>query len=240
MKNKPSDKRFNQFRRGCLTKPGLSLLELMIAIVIVAALVAISLPVARKMKGAAESANCISNVRQLGGAILMYAGEHHQRLPPLQPSVNRETGKRPPIWTAYLANKGYLWDGVGTLPCGTGVWTCPSCDFMSNTYGGYGVCEDSIFVYEEKRPVGVREKGSLRLNRVRRPASTWLVGDTSRNVDELDKGWYAIWSKPSRWDSHGPAERHGGKANICMVDGHVESLTRAEIAEREMTVDVVR
>jgi len=240
MKRKLIDKRFNHGRSHRFTKPGLSLLELMIAIVIVAALVAISLPIARKMKGSAESANCISNVRQLGGAILMYAGEHHQRLPPLQPALDSQTGKRPPIWTAYLANKGYLWNGIGTLPCGTGVWTCPSCDFMSNTYGGYGVVEGSIFVYEERRPEGVRASGSLRVNRIERPASTWLVGDTSRSVSEPNKGWYAIWSKPSRWDSHGPAERHGGKANICMVDGHVESLTKKEISERQLTYDVIR
>ncbi|MBK1825868.1 DUF1559 domain-containing protein [Haloferula rosea] len=212
----------------------------MIGIVIIVVLAALSLPLARKMNGAAEAATCMSNVRQVGGAILMYAGDNHQRLPPLQPAFDRELGKRPPIWTVYLANKGYLWDGVGTLPCGTGVWTCPSCDFMSDAYGGYGVVEGSIFVYEEMRPEGVREPGSLRLNRIKRPASTWLVGDTSPSADELNKGWYALWPNPSRWSGHGPAARHGGKVNVCMADGHAEALTVREIAEREITFDVIR
>ncbi|MGB1129713.1 MAG: prepilin-type N-terminal cleavage/methylation domain-containing protein [Haloferula sp.] len=220
---------------------GFTLVELMVAIVIVAALVALSFPIASRVKGSARAAEGMSNVRQLGGAILMHASDNHQKLIPLQPSVNSETGKRPPIWTVQLAREGYMWDGIGELPCGTGVWTCPASEFVSHAYGAYGVVEDTIFVYEERTPVGVSEKGSLRLNRIHRPASTWLVGDAAAKAAQDPKvGWYAIWSQPSRWDTHGPAPRHRGKVNVCMVDGHVEALTVQEIEERELTVNVVR
>ena len=103
------------------------------------------------------------------------------------------------------------------------------------------VAEDAVFVYEEKYPTGSKEPGSLRLNRIDDPANTWLVGDASQKPDEWNKGWYAIWSNPSRWSkNHPPAERHSGKANVCMVDGHVEALTIKEIEERELTENVVR
>lgn len=169
----------------------------------------------------------------------MHANDNNAKLIPLQPSENPDTGKRPPIWPVQLAQEGYLWDGKGTVPCGTGVWTCPDCDFMSNAYGGYGVVEDSIFVYEESSPFGVSESGSLRLNKISEPARTWLIGDTTRNANELNKGWYAIWSQPSRWSGHGPAARHNGKVNVCMVDGHVETLTVEEIKNRGLTENVV-
>jgi prepilin-type processing-associated H-X9-DG protein len=79
------------------------------------------------------------------------------------------------------------------------------------------------------------------LNRIDRPSNTWLVGDTARNTATPEKGWYAIWSRPSRWaNNHGPAERHGGKVNVCMVDGHVEALTTKEIEERKITYEIVR
>lgn len=170
----------------------------------------------------------------------MYAVDHNNKLPALQPPLDERSGKRPPIWPVTLAVAGYMWDGVGLLPCGTNLWTCPSCDFMSNAYGGYGVAEGSVFVYGEQSPIGTSEQGSLRLALIDRPANTWLVGDAAQKEDKLNKGWYAIWSKPSSWANHCPAGRHGGKLNVCMVDGHVETVTLKEVEDRKMTYDIVR
>lgn len=234
------DKRFNHLRSAENRLRGFTLTELMVTIVIITVLASLSFPISRRLKDSANSAACASNLRQVASAMLMYASDNHQKLPPLQPALNRETGKRGDIWPGILAREGYLWDGTGELPCGTGVWTCPSCDFMSNAYGGYGVAEDSVFVYGEKRPAGTNINGSLNLNMIKYPARTWLVGDTSQKAEEPNKGWYAIWSNPSRWNGHGPAERHRGKVNVCMVDGHVQSLTKKEIEEAELTENVVR
>lgn len=219
---------------------GFTLVELMVVIVIIVVLAAISFPIMARVKSAARATECVSNLRQLGGAILSHAMDHNGKLVDLQPGVDPETGKRPPIWTVQLARDGYLWDGNGELPCGNGVWTCPDCDFMSHTYGGYGVVEDSVFVYAEKRPVGVNQPGSLRLNLIARPERTWLIGDATRSADELNKGWYAIWSQPNRWNTHGPAPRHRDKANVCLADGSVVALGLSEIESRQLTQDVVR
>ncbi|MGB6220514.1 DUF1559 domain-containing protein [Haloferula sp.] len=239
--NKPKiDKRFNHriWRRSRFR--GVTLTELMVVIVIIIVLASLSFPISKRLKNSANAAVCASNLRQVGSALLMYATDNHQQLPPLQPPLNRETGKRGDIWPGLLARAGYMWDGTGQMPCGTGVWTCPDCDFMSNAYGGYGVAEDTVFVYGEKRPVGTSISGSLKLNMVKQPSRTWLVGDATRSANEPNKGWYAIWSNPSRWDGHGPAERHRGKANVCMVDGSVVALTKKEIEEAELTQNVVR
>jgi len=235
------DKTF--FQPPCPSRSGhgFTLLEVLVVIAILLLLVVASIPIGMKMRDSAHAANCMSNLRQLGAVMIMYAGDHGQKLPPLQPEASRETGRRGDIWPVQLARAGYMWDGRGTLPCGTGVWTCPKCDFMANTYGGYGVAEDSVFVYGERYPTGVREPGSLRLNRIENPSNTWLIGDAARNTETPNKGWYAIWARPDRWaNSHGPAERHGGKVHVCMVDGHVEALTIKEIKERKITYDVVR
>jgi prepilin-type processing-associated H-X9-DG protein len=212
----------------------------LVSLVIVVVLVAISIPVFLRARSAARATECISNVRQVGGALLSHASENHGKLVALQPGVDRETGKRPPIWTVQLALDGYLWSGEGELPCGTGAWTCPECDFMSHTYGGYGVAEDSVFVYEEKRAIGSDRTGSLRLNQIERPERTWLVGDATQSAGEPKKGWYAIWSQPNRWGSHGPAPRHRGKVNVCLVDGSAVVLAIEEIKKRELTENVVR
>jgi prepilin-type processing-associated H-X9-DG protein/prepilin-type N-terminal cleavage/methylation domain-containing protein len=220
---------------------GFTLVELLVTMAILVVLVVASMTIGRRVIDSAHASTCTSNLRQVGGMLLMYAADNNQKLPPLQSEPSRETGMRGPIWPVQLAHAGYMWDGQGNLPCGTGVWTCPKCDFMANTYGGYGVAEDSVFVYGERYPTDVRDPGSLRLHMIKNPSNTWLIGDTSRNSETPKKGWYAIWSRPNRWaGNHGPAVRHGGKVNVCMVDGHVEALTLKEIEERKITYDVVR
>lgn len=111
---------------------------------------------------------------------------------------------------------------------------------MSHTYGGFGIFEGSIFVYEEMRTQGVTTTGSLRLNVIARPANTWLVGTAARNPNTPKKGWHAIWSNPDRWtNSHTPPERYRGKAMVCMVSRHVELLATEKIKKRKLTYDVV-
>lgn len=236
MKNRSNDKRFNHCSG---TYRGFTLVELLVVVAIIILLAAAAFPLMGKMRSAAEAANCMSNLRQVGMAINMYAADRNGKLPALQPAIDERTGKRPPIWPVTVAHAGYMWDGTGTLPCGTGEWTCPTSHFMSNAYGGYGVVEGTVFAYEELYPVGGKEPGSLRLTKIARPGSTWLVGDTTKNPEDLKEGWYAIWPEPSRWDNHGPAARHNGKVNVCMVDGHVEALTLEEIEQRKLTVEVV-
>lgn len=215
--------------------------ELLVVILIIVVLAALSFTAFKRARTSARSAVCMSNVKQVGMALLEHAGDNNNKFIPLQPAENPKTGRRPPIWTVQLALAGYLsqWNGKGEAPCGTGVWTCPECDFMSVAYGGYGVVEDGMFVYEENTPTGVNESGSLRLTRIADPANTWLVGDATANPNNPKKGWYAIWSKPARWSDHGPAARHGGRVNVCMADGHVESLTIEEIKKRVLTEQVL-
>ena len=71
--------------------------------------------------------------------------------------------------------------------------------------------------------------GSFRLTQLPNPERTWLVGDANNDVANLKSSWYAIWSNPASWTKRGPAPRHGGKVNVYMVDGHVESLTLKEL-----------
>ena len=232
----------------CRLKPervgrGFTLVELLVAILIIVVLAVLVFNGVKQLRQSARAATCMSNVKQVGMALLMHAGENNQKLIPLQGSRG-SNGSRPPVWTYQLARAGYLtqWDGKGKAPCATGVWTCPECSPQTNqNYGGFGVVEGAIFVYEELRPTGVSESGSLRLSRIADPANTWLVGDAHINAKTPEKGWYAIWPQPSRWNDHGPAVgRHGGKANVCMVDGHVESLTLKEIEDRKLTINVTK
>lgn len=58
-----------------------TLIELLTVIAIIGILAAILIPVVGKVRESAKQATCASNLRQIGQAYLMYAGDHDERLP---------------------------------------------------------------------------------------------------------------------------------------------------------------
>lgn len=225
-------------KRHQVTSKGFTLVELLVVITIIAVLALLSTVGVSRMRSAARGATCSSNLRQISAAILSYASDNNGLLPPLE--IRDENNKQSGVWTSSLSNDGYLPQVInkqGKLSRGDGVWACPDCTDPRGTgqpeiaFNGYGVVENTLFQKSNLVSfVNAREGrgdtyGSLRLSQIPYPERTWLVGDAASLASNLKTGWYAIRAIPSNWGANTPAARHSKKVNVCMVDGHMESLT---------------
>ena len=71
-------------RANCRRRGGFTLIELLVVIAIIAILAALLLPALNRAKDKGKRISCLSNVRQLGVAWVMYAGEWNDKLPDLR------------------------------------------------------------------------------------------------------------------------------------------------------------
>ncbi len=98
---------------------GFTLIELLVVIAIIAILAAILFPVFARARENARKANCQSNMKQLGLAILQYAQDHDETLPMYAP-----------------ADYKYNWDNaIEPYLKNSGVLRCPSATGTGTRYG---------------------------------------------------------------------------------------------------------
>jgi prepilin-type N-terminal cleavage/methylation domain-containing protein/prepilin-type processing-associated H-X9-DG protein len=62
-----------------------TLIELLVVIAIIACLVSLMMPTFATVRQKADNLKCVSNMRQIGAAALLYANDHGQRMPVIEP-----------------------------------------------------------------------------------------------------------------------------------------------------------
>ena len=116
------------------SRSGFTLVELLTVIGLIALLVSLFMPVLGKVRAAANSAGCASNLRQVGVAWTMYVAENHGRFPDFA-SLSSAT---PDVaWRSY-------WPGIAER---AGVkddaLLCPAAREPSDRPHGYGTVSDA-------------------------------------------------------------------------------------------------
>ena len=201
---------------------GFTLVELLVVVVLVASLAAISLSTVQSSLRKAKAVQCMSKLKSLGVATILYAQENQNQLPR---SFHSAGAHRQPGWAASIAP--YL--GVSDEQINrdwTGVFNeyfrSPADSSTDPAVYSYG-----LNVYFELDPEGDDYLGSpatwRRLSQIPTSTNTILMGQT-RPVIYGDHLMCHQWSGLQAAKNALNHEIHDGKSNYLFVDGHVETL----------------
>jgi prepilin-type N-terminal cleavage/methylation domain-containing protein len=118
-----------------MTRRGFTLIELLVVIAVISILAALLFPVFSRARESARRTSCLSNVRQLGQAFLMYAGDSDETLPNAAdgPEGTQRTGgwiyyRRFPANDTQTERNSFDPTDGGLFPYvkGAQVYVCPS------------------------------------------------------------------------------------------------------------------
>ncbi len=228
---------------------GFTLIELLVVIGIIAVLAGLLLPVLAKAKERGRSIKCVSNLKQIGLGITLYADDHEYFPPGRQAGVTQ--------WDlcvgTYVGGKP---DPL-TPEARTVLFSCPSAKagnngLQLNYSANPNVCKEIL-----------PTTGPLAANALGRSADVIVVADAIQY--NADGGSHAIlWGvqgssgSPIYWNDGDPASanariplgvdkdevfatgdaagsnfryRHGDRVNVLMADGHAEMMSKGQVRD---------
>ena len=210
-----------------------TLIELLVVIAIIAILAALLLPALAKAKAVAKSAQCVSNLKQHGTMMSIYANDYDGYIPF---SLDRVGGPVAGFWEFLMAPYAGIdvdysvswYDDLGDKMRGTNVFRCPSASqaFLSamshRTVQGYGHNFATGYCPGIKAAIGV-DNDPIKLRGCQAPSETMYVAD-SPDWDN-SKAWWInqyLYSAPKATSNDLTYTRHLGVGiNTQWVDGHV-------------------
>ena len=221
------------------TRKGFTLIELLVVIAIIAILAAILFPVFARAREKARQTSCLSNLKQLGTSVLMYAQDYDEMYP-----LDLSTGAAdqvPGTWPnrvmPYVKNNQLF-------KCASDSRT-PNADFTGCRTIAESYCWNALFGRESTCGPYF---GTLALAQVAAPAQCAILWDDSANW--LAAGWTAAYDTIDSADcakSFDPdvcQGRHNGGDNFMFGDGHakwynVKGLTNTNVAMGITTLPTV-
>jgi prepilin-type N-terminal cleavage/methylation domain-containing protein/prepilin-type processing-associated H-X9-DG protein len=198
---------------------GYTLVELLVVMAIIAVLASLILPAMARARGKAQAAQCVSNLRQWSIALAVYVDENDDCIP------RRGQGVQP----LALINRPEDW--FNALPP---VVALRSYEDLATNAAIPAATDRNLFVCPNAKPGATPNFLSYAMNMY---VSPWIRPAPHR-LQEIPRPDTVVFlaDGPGGYSSTVPSSmpysvqaRHGNRANLSFLDGHIDSCTSSHL-----------